>query len=132
MTISAGSHAQIDVTVRDDFAKLVGTIAGLRKTGIGEGQQSAAELPGRTAYVYWVPVPDSSGQFGETLIRSEGEFSTEVAPGTYRVMAFDSPRNSMPYRDAEAMQAYETQGQVVHMVPGQTQNVQLQLITGGN
>jgi hypothetical protein len=132
LTISAGSHAQIDVTVRDDFAKLVGTVAGLRKAGIGEGQQSSAELPARTAYVYWVPVPDSSGQFGETLIRSEGEFSTEVAPGTYRVMAFDSPRNSMPYRDAEAMQAYETQGQVVHMVPGQTQNVQLQLITGGN
>jgi hypothetical protein len=66
------------------------------------------------------------------LIRSEGEFSIEVAPGTYRVMAFHSPRNSMPYRDAEAMHAYETQGQVVHLVAGQTQNVQLQLIMGGN
>jgi hypothetical protein len=132
LTISAGSHAQIDVTVRDDFAKLVGTVGGLRKTAIGEDQQSAAELPGRTAYIYWVPLPDSSGQFGETRLRSQAEFSTEVAPGTYRVMAFDRPRNSIPYRDAEAMQAYEAQGQIVHMVPGQTQNVQLQVITGGN
>jgi hypothetical protein len=47
-------------------------------------------------------------------------------------MAFDAPHNSMPYRDAEAMHTYETVGQIVHMVPGQTQNVQLQLITGGN
>jgi hypothetical protein len=131
LTLSAGSHAQIDVTLRDDLAKLVGTVAGLRKTGIGN-EQSVSELPGRTAYVYWVPLLDSPGQFGETLIRSEGEFSIEVAPGTYRVMAFHSPRNSMPYRDAEAMHAYETQGQVVHLVAGQTQNVQLQLIMGGN
>jgi hypothetical protein len=132
LTISAGSHAQIDVTMRDDFAKLAATVAGLRKAGISEDRQSAAELPERPAYVYWVPLPDSPGQFGETPVRSEAEFSTDIAPGTYRVMAFDRPKNSIPYRDAEAMQAYESQGQIVHMVPGQTQNVQLQLITGGN
>ena len=131
LTISAGTHAQIDVTLRDDFAKLVGKISGLRTAGIGERQQSGSELPGPTSYVYWVPLPDSSGQFGETLVRSEGEFTADVAPGTYRVMAFDGPRNSMPYRDAEAMHAYETLGQVVHIVAGQTQNVQLQLITKG-
>jgi hypothetical protein len=132
MTISAGSHAQIDVTLRDDFAKLVGKVSGLSKVVIGEGQQSDSQSPGRTAYVYWVPLPDSSGQFGETLVRSEEEFTADVTPGTYRVMAFDAPRNSMPYRDAEAMHTYETVGQIVHMVAGQTQSVQLQLITGGN
>jgi hypothetical protein len=132
LTISAGSHAQIDVTLRDDFAKLVGKVSGLRKVDIGEGQQSDSESPGRTAYVYWVPLPDSSGQFGETLVRSEEEFTADVTPGTYRVMAFDAPRTSMPYRDAEAMHTYETVGQTVHMVAGQTQSVQLQLITGGN
>jgi hypothetical protein len=132
MTISAGSHAQVDVTLRDDFAKLVGKVSGLHKVDIGEGQQSGPQSPGRTAYVYWVPLPDSSGQFGETLVRSEEEFTADVTPGTYRVMAFDAPHNSMPYRDAEAMHTYETVGQIVHMVPGQTQNVQLQLITGGN
>jgi hypothetical protein len=132
LTISTGSRAQIDVTVRDDLAKLVATVAGMRNAAIGEDPQSVIELPGPTAYVYWVPLADSSGQFGETLIRSEGQFTVDIAPGTYRIMAFDRPRNSMPYRDAEAMQAYETQGQVVHLVAGQTQHVQLQLITGGN
>jgi len=47
-------------------------------------------------------------------------------------MAFARRQNSLPYRDAETMRAYHTQGQVVHLAAGQAQNVELQLIQGSN
>jgi hypothetical protein len=52
-----------------------------------------------------------------------------VAPGVYRVIAFRSRKSDLPYRDAEAMKAYETKGQVVHFAPGQKVTLQLQAIS---
>ena len=53
-----------------------------------------------------------------------------VAPGVYRVIAFGSPQQDIPYRDAEAMKAYETKGQIVHFAAGQKVKLQLQVISG--
>ena len=41
-----------------------------------------------------------------------------MAPGAYRVFAFKSPQPNLPYGDAEAMQPYETKGQVVSVISG--------------
>jgi hypothetical protein len=134
LAIFAGSHTQIDVTMRDDVARVTVTLAGLHDSSPGSSERPSSRPVVLTpsAYIYWVPLPDSSGQFQESEISSEGQFSTEIAPGTYLVMAFARRQNSLPYRDAEAMSAYETQGQVVHLAAGQTQHVQLQLIQGSN
>ena len=53
-----------------------------------------------------------------------------MTPGTYRVLAFANQQPNLPYRDAEAMRAYESKGQVVHLPAGQKTSVQLQLIPG--
>lgn len=134
LTISSGSHTQIDVTMRDDLAKVEVTIAGLHNSSLGSSETPSSRPVALTpsAYIYWIPLPDSSGQFNQSVASSEGHVSMELAPGTYRVFAFDHPQNSLPYRDAEAMRAYETQGQVVHLTAGQTQHVELELIQGGN
>ena len=45
---------------------------------------------------------------------SDGKFDYRpVAPGTYRVLAFKNPQPNLPYRDAEAMKAFDAKGQVV-------------------
>jgi hypothetical protein len=54
-----------------------------------------------------------------------------VAPGTYRVLAFKNQQPNLPYRDAEAMRAYESKGQVVHLSARQKVNIQLQAIPSG-
>jgi hypothetical protein len=52
-----------------------------------------------------------------------------MAPGTYRVLAFKNQQANLPYREADAMRAYESKGQVVHLSAGQKVSVQLQIIS---
>ena len=83
-----------------------------------------------SAFVYCVPVPDSPGQFLELRASSDGKFDyRSVAPGTYRVLAFKNPQPNLPYRDAEAMKAFDAKGQVVRFSAGQKTTVQLQVIS---
>jgi hypothetical protein len=51
-----------------------------------------------------------------------------MVPGTYRLLASRSSQLNPPYRDAEAMRAYESDGQVVHLSAGQKLSVQLPAI----
>jgi hypothetical protein len=79
--------------------------------------------------VYRIPAADSAGQFEQLWVSPEGKFnSPAIAPGTYRLLASRHPQLNLPYRDAEAMRAYESKGQVVHLSAGQKVNVQLPAI----
>ena len=61
----------------------------------------------------------------------DGNFaSVPIPPGAYRLLAFAHPKPDLPYRDPVAMRVYENQGQVVNLVPGQSEHFQLQLIPG--
>jgi sucrose-6-phosphate hydrolase SacC (GH32 family) len=83
----------------------------------------------RQAWVYCVPLPDSSGQLQQLWVSADGTINTsQMAPGAYRVMAFADQQPNLPFRDPEAMRAYESKGQVVHLSAGQKTSVQLQLI----
>ena len=122
LVVAAGSSTPIEITMRDDTAEIDGTVAGITARSM---------TTSATAYVYCVPLPDSSGQFQPLSVSPEGKFDSQtMAPGTYRVIAFKTPQPNLPYRDAEAMRAYETKGQVVHLSPGQKTTLQLQIISG--
>jgi hypothetical protein len=122
LVVAPGSSTPIEITVRDDNAEIDGTVAGIT---------AGAMTTSAPAYVYCVPLPDSSGQFQFLFVSPEGKFnSLTMAPGTYRVMALKNQRPNLPYRDAEAMRAYETKGQIVHLSPGQKTTLQLQIISG--
>jgi hypothetical protein len=135
--VTSGSNGSIEITMRDDTAEIDGKVAGLNPatdtssgavTATGPGPSTFT--PGSRAYVYCIPMLDSPGQFQEFTLSSDGTFTSQnMAPGTYRVMAFDHQQSEMPYRDAEAMRAFETRGQVIHLSPAQKTNVELQLIT---
>jgi hypothetical protein len=81
--------------------------------------------------VYCVPLPDSAGRFEQLgASTSDGKFmSDRMTPGAYRVLVFRNSQPHLPYRDAEAMKAYESLGPVVHLSPGQKTNVQVQIIS---
>jgi Carboxypeptidase regulatory-like domain len=124
--VGSGS-ASIEITMRDDGAEVEGTVAGVSASGTQEQNNFENLMP--AAHIYWVPFPDSSGQFAEGAASADGKFTSQtIAPGTYRVLAFKERQPNFPYRDAEAMRAYETKGQVVHLPAGQKANIQLQLI----
>jgi hypothetical protein len=110
--------------MRDDNAELEGTLLGIPTTPAGANRLTS---PG---YVYCLPLPDSPGPFLEFSASADGKFDYRVAPGVYRVFAFSSQQRDIPYRDAEAMKIYETEGQIVHFAPGQKVNLQLQVASG--
>jgi len=136
-TVAPGSTMPIEITMRDDTAEIDGKVAGLNPATEQSSQPVSAKgpgpntfTPGSRAFIYCIPLPDSPGQFQELSFGPDGTFTSQtMAPGTYRVMAFDHQQADIPYRDVEAMRAFETKGQVIHLSPGQKTSVELQLIT---
>jgi len=127
-----GSSSPIEVTMRDDGAEVEGTIEGMAQP-VGEAgtlRPQAWNQPELQAHVYLIPAPDSSGEFRKTWVSPDGKFTLQqVPPGVYRVLAFDRSQPELEYRNAEAMRAYESKGQVVSLVAGQKQQLQLQMIS---
>jgi hypothetical protein len=125
ITVGSGQAALIDITLRDDTAELDGTVTPLAQQSALNA--SASDL--RQAWVYAVPLPDSSGEFMQIGLASDGKFvNPRMAPGDYRILAFYNDQPQLPYRDAEAMKAYESKGQVVHLTAGQKTTIQVQTI----
>ena len=63
---------------------------------------------------------------------SVGDLLTRLPIGHARSALVPVDREHAPHvdRDSQAMHAYETQGQVVRLVPGQKEHLQLQLSSG--
>jgi hypothetical protein len=133
LVVASGSSAPIEITMRDDGAKIGGALASMisaPKTSAAPPDPGAA-IP--RAFIYCVPIGDGPGEFQQLSVGADGKFTSPMmAPGTYRVMAFQTPQPTLPYRDTEAMRAYETKGQVVQLSPGQKQSVQLQIISSSD
>lgn len=119
-TVGSGPAAPIEITVRDDQAQVEGTITPLSQS---PPQQDPAQ-----AWIYWIPLPDSAGQYSQCGTGGDGKFRAEMAPGDYRVLAFSRVQQQLPYRDAEAMKAYESKGTVVHLAAGQKATVEIATI----
>jgi len=129
------STSPIEVTMRDDWAEIEGTVEGIAKS-LSESEMSQLRVWNQaasyesSAHVYLVPLPDSSGEFRDVWVSPGGKFNLQrVPPGVYRVLAFDHPQPELDYRDAEAMRAYDSKGQAVHLVAGQKERLRLQLIS---
>jgi hypothetical protein len=126
---SGGGAAPIEITMRDDTAEISGTVDGITRPAQGPGGPSGGAGPSR-AHVYCVPLADSSGQFAQSWVHPDGTFDAQgLAPGAYRVLAFDGDVREFEYQNPEAMQAYESKGSVVRLTGGQKERVQLQLVS---
>ena len=139
LVVGAGGGASpIEITMRDDTAQISGTVEGVT-TGANGASSPIVGAGGMTFYsqnggqsvaqIYCVPLPDSPGQFAEIYVSPDGSFvSPELAPGTYRLLAFDHPEQEFEYRNPEAMRTYDSKGLVVRVAGGQKAHVQLQLL----
>jgi hypothetical protein len=127
-----GASPPIDIVLRDDGAAIEGTVEGMPAAPSSpRGTVSSfAVLTPAGAYVYCIPLPDSAGRFNAARVSDEGAFQLQqLPPGVYRVLAFDCQQGELEYQNAEAMEVYEGKGPVVHLAPGQTQQVRVQLIS---
>lgn len=77
-----------------------------------------------------MPLPEGSGQFHEIGASDDGKFTIPMmAPGDYRILAFDRPQLRLPYRDVEGMKPYASKGLLVHLSAGQKVTVQAPIIS---
>jgi hypothetical protein len=144
---AGGTASPIEITMRDDTAEISGTVEGVTPpaqgpinvggaggvSGDARGWTSYAPLGGQAAaHIYCIPLADSSGQLTEIWVTPDGSFVSQgLAPGAYRLLAFDREQHELEYRNPEALRTYDSKGPVVRVVGGQKEHVQLQLISTG-
>jgi hypothetical protein len=130
LIVSSGSNAAIDIRMRDDFAEVDGSLSNM---SAGPNSSANSGHSGRwisPACIYFVPPPGTTGQFQQTSADAEGKFgSTNLAPGKYLVLAFPKQQPNLPYRDVEAMRAYQSKGRTVELAPRQKEKLELQVIS---
>jgi hypothetical protein len=142
---AGGAASPIEITMRDDTAEISGTVEGVMPPAQGPINTSAASSPtgdsrGWTfyaplggqaaAHIYCIPLADSRGQLTEIWVSPDGSFVSQgLAPGAYRLLAFDREQHELEYRNPEALRTYDSKGPVVRVVGGQKEHVQLQLIS---
>ena len=110
-----GVSSPIEVTLRDDGAEVEGKAEGATQY-----------------YVYFLPVGESFGKYRTMASNPDGSFTVgQLPPGTYRVIAFDSPQEDLTYTNQEAPSNFDLQGQVIHVAAGQKEHLRLRVITRG-
>lgn len=125
LTVGSGPAPPIEITLRDDFAELDGTITALAH----QSTPNADSVESTPPWIYCVPLPDSAGELVQSEVSNDGRFTyPQMPPGDYRVLAFSRHQPQLPYRDPEAMKVYESKGQVVHLTAGQKTAVQVQTV----
>jgi hypothetical protein len=132
LVVGAGaSISPLEVTVRDDGAEVDGSIEDWPQPVRRSATSGLHAVRTNTSTVVLSPMPDSTGQFCQTWINTSGDFHfPQVAPGDYRVLAFERLPSDLEYENREAMRQYESQAQELHLAAGQKEHVRLKLIGG--
>jgi hypothetical protein len=119
LVVEAGAAAPaIEIVLRDDSATITGSISG------AAAKEAASPFP---LLVWAFPVDD--GDAARPSAGSEepnGKFTIpNVVPGRYLVLAFSGQAANLEYRNKDVMKAYEPNGVIVSLLPGQTLDVAL-------
>jgi hypothetical protein len=113
----------IEVTLRNDGAEIDGSIVGM--TASANPAMPAAVGTTPAAYVYIVPAR-GGGEVKTLVSQPNGDFGIQqLAPGTYRVVAFGRPRNDLEFSDEDVMRKLDAQ--VVTVLAGQKEKVRVSL-----
>jgi hypothetical protein len=121
--------------MRDDTAEISGTVEGVTTNANGAGASntqgtSSSDGGQAAAHIYCIPTADSTGQTTEAWVGPDGSFDAQgLAPGAYRLLAFDRPQQELEFNNPEAMRTYDSKGPVIRVVGGQKERVTLQLIS---
>jgi hypothetical protein len=126
-----GPGSPIEINLRDDFAQIEGKVdvPGTHSASGSSGISAGVAPYTPPAFLYCVPLPDSSGLFIEVGVQSNGSFSSPMAPGSYRLLGFRKRQLDLEYENNEAMRNYDDKGVVMHLVAGQTEHVRVPLVS---
>jgi hypothetical protein len=121
-----GSSSPIELTLRDDGAEVTGTVEAPVNSN-NAPDQSGEGRP--QAYLYFLPLAGSSGQFREVIGAPDGTFSEEqLPPGSYLVVAFEQQHDDLASTNQETVRKLESQGQIIHVNAGQKERLRLKII----
>ena len=134
---AGGATSPVEITMLDDTATIDGTVEGIVPPPSPSGTPEAEPETGAPvaptgpppAHVYCIPLPDSGGEATQIAVAPDGSFSSQpLAPGTYRLLAFEREQPQLEYRNPEAMKPYADMGPAVRVTGGQKEHVTLHLI----
>jgi hypothetical protein len=117
----------IEVTLRNDGAQVSGVVTSGRMSG-GRGSAMNGGAKGNAdqesvpqAFVYFIPLDDSGGEYRQIESMPDGSFQAmQLTPGRYRVAAFEKEHGELGRGNPEARKKYESKGMVVELEPRQT------------
>jgi len=116
----------IEITIRDDGAQIDGNVENWRKEQVPVVIHHFSRIG--QGVVVFLPIADSTGQFRQTWISSNGDFNLpQLPPGEYRAIAFDHLPEDLEYESAEAMRKYQSRGQLLRVIAGQSEHLRLSL-----
>lgn len=115
---TAGGGTPIEVTLRNDGAEVMGKVEFSEKASVQKSNMAAPILP--TAFVYFVPVGENAGQLRQTQVWSGIIDEKQIAPGEYRILAFDHANREIGNGNPELLRKYESKGVVVELSASQT------------
>ncbi len=126
---TGGSSAPIEVTLRDDSgtisAQLTGDPAGATATATTTGEQ-------HQIYVYAIPLFPSSGSIRMSGMLGSGQATISgLAPGSYRVIAFDAPQE-IDFHTSDGLAKFSGMGATTTVEANGTANVQVEIVHTGN
>ena len=115
---TAGGSTPIEVTLRNDGAKVLGKVEFPEGAGLQKSNEAAPITP--PAFVYFVPVSENAGQLRRTQVWNGFLDEQQIAPGTYRILVFDHLNPEIGSGNPEWLRKYESKGVVVELSASQT------------
>jgi hypothetical protein len=123
--------AQVEVTLRNDPGTITGQIATLTTNSSGTTETSG---PTPTSgehlqlWIYAIPLFSTPANLPTGSLQANGQFTIpNLAPGSYRVVACDSPQE-IDFHSAEGLAAWAGKGQTVSVEAGGTTSVDLDIL----
>ncbi len=133
LVVGPGStSAPIEITLRDDAGSITGQIMNGQTSSATESNGQPAVGEQQRVFVYAIPLFATAGQVSQITAQSSGQFTIgNLAPGSYRVVAFDSLQE-IDFHTPQGLAKYAAVGQVVTVEASAAANVQLEVSqTGG-
>jgi hypothetical protein len=122
---AGGAVAPIEITLRNDSGSISGTV---NQSSPPNSASSSGAGETSMIFAYAVPQFPTTAQIAMSVIMGSGQINFgNLAPGTYRVAAFDRPEE-IDVDDPQTMARLTSQGQAVTVDAGSTASVQLDLI----
>jgi hypothetical protein len=130
LVVGAGSTtAPIQVTLRNDVGSIQCTV-----NPPSDSESTNPSQAGEVSFtfVYAIPVSRTPSQFRPVSGQGPGQVTIpNLAPGTYRVVAFDHYRQ-IDLSDAQGLERLTANAQTVTVTPGSSASVQVDLIHTGD